>query len=65
MNVKVKSAPGSGAQGWSDICWGWSKKILGKLDSHPSATIPANQPAKITPGQFSVVRRDDLVQLPC
>jgi hypothetical protein len=34
MIVKMKPAPGQDAQRWLDICWGWSKKILGNLDSH-------------------------------
>ena len=38
---------------------GWSKKILANLDSHPSAAIPANHPAKITPSQFFVLRPDN------
>jgi len=62
---RIEVAPGQDAREWSDICWAWSKKILGKLDSRPSAAIPANQPAKITPGQYFVVRSDDQVHFPC
>jgi hypothetical protein len=50
--VRRKAASRGDAQGWS-------KKILSKLDSRLSAAIPASQPAKITPGQFSVIRLDN------